>query len=323
MPCSTDSLAAAINNANNHGGATLTLPAHCTFSITAPSTVADGLPLITASIALLGGPGTVNQPWLSHGVPHPGHRGRRGAPRKQRCHPEWQHCWPRWRHSVRGHPAAQPSPAVRELGGQWWRVANISGGTANIYHTVFDRNTTTGVGGGGIINSGTMTLLGNTLSGNTAPINGGGLNTQASGKSDIVNSAFDHNVPGGLGGAISNLGTTSLTVSVVQFNTRICWRRDRHRVQTSPCTRRSSRRTARTTATRSTRSRAAPTDPADPARPRARPGPRARSGAQSLSGRIGAATSDGSLRQSTPGTSTYSSISLPSGSVMYRLCVMV
>jgi uncharacterized protein (TIGR03083 family) len=36
----------------------------------------------------------------------------------------------------------------------------------------------------------------------------------------------------------------------------------------------------------------------------------------SLSGRIGAANSDGSLRQSTPGTSTYSSISLPSGSVM-------
>ena len=38
---------------------------------------------------------------------------------------------------------------------------------------------------------------------------------------------------------------------------------------------------------------------------------------------MGAATSDGSLFQSTPGTSTYSSISLPSGSVMYRLCVTV
>jgi hypothetical protein len=110
-------------------------------------------------------------------------------------------------------------------------MANISGGTANIHHTVLDRNTTTGVGGGGIINSGTMTLLGSSLSGNTAPINGGGLNTQASGKADIVNSAFDHNVSGGLGGAISNLGSTSLTVSVVQFNTGSAGGGERHREQ--------------------------------------------------------------------------------------------
>ena len=53
-----------------------------------------------------------------------------------------------------------------------------------------------------------------------------------------------------------------------------------------------------------------------------RPGAPAADG-QSFSGLMGAATSDGSLRQSTPGTSTYSSISLPSGSVMYRLCVTV
>ena len=44
---------------------------------------------------------------------------------------------------------------------------------------------------------------------------------------------------------------------------------------------------------------------------------------QSRSGRVGAATRVGFDAQSTPGTSMYSSISLPSGSVMYRLWVTV
>lgn len=45
-------------------------------------------------------------------------------------------------------------------------------------------------------------------------------------------------------------------------------------------------------------------------------GPGAGTSLQSFSGLIGAAISNGSLRQSMPGTSMYNSISLPSGSVM-------
>ena len=81
------------------------------------------------------------------------------------------------------------------------------------------QNMTTGVGGGGILNSGMLTLAESNLSGNHAPINGGGLNTQGSGISHIIDSQFTRNVSGSLGGAVSNLGTTTLYGTSVRFNT--------------------------------------------------------------------------------------------------------
>jgi hypothetical protein len=56
------------------------------------------------------------------------------------------------------------------------------------------------------------------LSGNSAPINGGGRNTQPSGVSHLIQSTVDHNISGGLGGAISNLGTTTLDRVLVERN---------------------------------------------------------------------------------------------------------
>ncbi|HXA62116.1 MAG TPA: hypothetical protein VNW94_23450, partial [Streptosporangiaceae bacterium] len=79
-------------------------------------------------------------------------------------------------------------------------------------------NSTTGVGGGAIINSGTLTVFQSVLSGNSAPINGGGLNTQASGVSHLIESTVDHNISGGLGEGISNLGTTTLDRVLVERN---------------------------------------------------------------------------------------------------------
>lgn len=96
-------------------------------------------------------------------------------------------------------------------------LANSAGAKAEVVDTRIDNNTTTG-GGGGIINSGRLTLAGSTLSDNSAPINGGGLNTQPSGTSRITISSFVGNVSGGLGGGISNLGTTSLDLSLVRLN---------------------------------------------------------------------------------------------------------
>ena len=56
------------------------------------------------------------------------------------------------------------------------------------------------------------------LSDNHVPINGGGLNTQPSGISHLIQSQFTRNVAGGLGGGISNLGTTTLDRTSVRFN---------------------------------------------------------------------------------------------------------
>jgi hypothetical protein len=83
---------------------------------------------------------------------------------------------------------------------------------------VITANTTTGVGGGGIINFGDLTVTDTTLSRNTAPINGGAVNTQPAGTSRLVNDTVTSNTSGGLGGGISNLGTTSLNHTHVQVN---------------------------------------------------------------------------------------------------------
>src|SRR6266571_3841882 len=98
-------------------------------------------------------------------------------------------------------------------------IANSAAATATISATLINNNTTTGVGGGGIINSGLLTLSGSTVNANTAPINGGGLNTQAAGITRIFQTTFTNNTSGSLGGGISNLGTTSLVGSQVRLNT--------------------------------------------------------------------------------------------------------
>src|SRR6266568_3968939 len=98
-------------------------------------------------------------------------------------------------------------------------IANSAAATATISATLINNNTTTGVGGGGIINSGLLTLSGSTVNANTAPINGGGLNTQAAGITRIFQTTFTNNTSGSLGGGISNLGTTSLAGSQVRLNT--------------------------------------------------------------------------------------------------------
>jgi hypothetical protein len=97
-------------------------------------------------------------------------------------------------------------------------LGNLANATANVSGTTFAGNTTTAVGGGAIINSGEMTVTGSTFTGNTAPINGGALNTQPAGNSQLISSTFRHNTSGGLGGAMSNLGTTTLIGTVIRQN---------------------------------------------------------------------------------------------------------
>ena len=97
-------------------------------------------------------------------------------------------------------------------------LSNSAAATAILDNATMSQNTTTSVGGGGVINFGTLTLAESSLSGNRAPINGGGLNTQPGGISHIVQSQIANNVSGGLGGGISNLGTTTISGSSVRFN---------------------------------------------------------------------------------------------------------
>src|SRR5579872_702394 len=59
VPCSTTALFTAINAANSFGSANIRLRPRCNYRINTPATAADGLPIITGHINLVGGFGTV------------------------------------------------------------------------------------------------------------------------------------------------------------------------------------------------------------------------------------------------------------------------
>lgn len=221
VPCSTAALVNAISTANSGDATTLSLTSGCTYSITTPATVTDGLPRITGNIAIVATGQTIisrstdaTTAFRILDVSALGALSLSGV-------------------TVQNGSTTGLGGAIQNAGslqitnvvlsgnaaGNGGALANASGASANVLNAVIEENTTTGVGGGGIINSGMLRLAWSRVYGNSAPINGGGLNTQASGTSMITQSSFSLNVSGSLGGAISNLGTTSLTQTVVRQNT--------------------------------------------------------------------------------------------------------
>ena len=75
-------------------------------------------------------------------------------------------------------------------------LANSAGGTMRVSDSEFERNTTTGVGGGAVINFADLTVAGSVLSRNTAPINGGAVNTQPGGTTRFTDTTISQNTPG-------------------------------------------------------------------------------------------------------------------------------
>ncbi len=220
VPCSVSALVTAINTANSGGPSALVLAGNCTYGILTPATAADGLPLITGHVSLVGGPSTVIRRSPAALTPFRVLDVAAGASLRVS------------NLSIRNGSTAGLGGGIQNAGTLWvskvmfsgnkagngGALSNGAGATATIYDATIAENTTTGVGGGGIINSGTLTLNESSLSDNHAPINGGGLNTQTAGVSHIIQSQFVRNVSGGLGGAISNLGTTTLYGTSVRFN---------------------------------------------------------------------------------------------------------
>ena len=221
VPCQTSALAAAITTANGGAGAVLALAANCTYGIKIPATAADGLPLITGHITLVGETNTVIRRSPAALTSFRVLDVAAGATLRVT------------NLSIRNGKTAGLGGGIQNAGTLWidkvtfigntagngGALANSSGATATIENAAIEENTATSVGGGGIINFGLLTLDESSLTGNHAPINGGGLNTQSSGVSHITQSQFAGNVSGGLGGGMSNLGTTTLYGTSVRFNT--------------------------------------------------------------------------------------------------------
>jgi hypothetical protein len=218
VPCSAAALAASITAANTVP-AVLRLTAKCTYSITTPATAATGLPTVTGNVTLVGGPGTairrapgaalfrildvaaggtlrVTGIFILDG----GTAGLGGGIQNAGT-------------LVLRHVTLSGNRA-----GNGGAVANSAAGTATVSRSLLNANTTTGVGGGGLINFGTLTVFGSVFAANTVPINGGAVNTQPGGTTRLIQTTLDHNTSGGLGGGISNLGTTSLNRTLVTSN---------------------------------------------------------------------------------------------------------
>jgi hypothetical protein len=111
--------------------------------------------------------------------------------------------------------------AVRLTGNEAVNGGGLGVGTSGQAAVSFSQltgNSATGVGGGAIDNFGQLAVDHSSLAGNSANVNGGGLNTEAPGTSRISGTRVAHNRAGGLGGGISNLGSTVLTADRVVFN---------------------------------------------------------------------------------------------------------
>ena len=220
VPCSASALKTAISTANGGGAAVLALSSNCTYSFATKASATAALPLITGHFAMVGGGNTVIR------------RGTAALSAFRVIDVASGASLRVSNLSIRNGSTAGLGGGIQNAGtlsirnvtfsgntaGNGGALSNSAGATANLDNATMAQNTTTSVGGGAIINFGTLTLAESSLSGNHAPINGGGLNTQPGGISHISGSQIVYNVSGGLGGGISNLGTTTITGSSVRFN---------------------------------------------------------------------------------------------------------
>ena len=97
-------------------------------------------------------------------------------------------------------------------------IANQTGGVLSVDACTFENNNTTGVGGGALITSGSATVSNSTFVGNHAPINRGAVNIQPGATLTLINSTLFNNSSGGLGGAMSSLGTVTIINSTFAAN---------------------------------------------------------------------------------------------------------
>jgi hypothetical protein len=219
VPCDATALATAISDANSAGGGVLSLASDCTYAITAPATAADGLPIITGRVTITGGSNTIIERdvvplfrimevaaggdlILNHVIVEDGSTAGLGGGVLNG-----------------GTLTVTSSTFTANTGSNGGAISNSAGATASIANSGLKANTTTSVGGGAIINFGTLNVSGTSIAKNHAPINGGGVNTQPSGVTHISSSSFVNNTSGGLGGGLANLGTTVLTGTEVRLNT--------------------------------------------------------------------------------------------------------
>lgn len=225
VPCSTPALVNAINTANTRATATLRLSANCTYNITTPATVIDGLPVITRNLTIVGGPRTTIRRDPSVAAIFRVFEVAAGA-----------------RLSVAGIFILNGNSGAASSGGGILTNTNsilvldrvtmagnaasaggavaIVAGRAAISRSVFTANSAINFGGGAIfaIGPSILNLAASLVNANVAPVDGGGLNIQPGATANITQSTFSINQSGSAGGGIAALGRGTLTRTLVERN---------------------------------------------------------------------------------------------------------
>ncbi len=159
-----------------HAGPTvLRLSPNCVYDIITPASAADGLPVITGNVTLVGGPSTTIRRSPTAAAPfrilevaaagtlrvvgisilNGSIAGLGGGI------------------LVNGTLVLNRTTLAGNTAGNGGAVAISAGAHADISRTVISYNSTTGVGGGGIINLGDLAVFLTRITGNNAPVNGG------------------------------------------------------------------------------------------------------------------------------------------------------
>ncbi len=228
ITCTVSGLVAAIKTANAAtGGATVTLPSGCTYTLTAANNTTDGgtgLPVITGKVKIVGsndtikrssaagtaafrifdvasaGSLTISALKLSNGLADNGAQGG-GA------------IFSHGTLSVSGSTfTGNSSPATTGTSGG----AIDSSGTLTVTTSTFTGNTAQE--GAGIFNQKTATVQTSTFTGNNATIYGGGAMVNGAGTLTVAKDTFTGNTGPG-GGALDNDATLNVTDSTFYNNT--------------------------------------------------------------------------------------------------------
>jgi hypothetical protein len=228
ITCTVSGLVAAIHTANTTtGGATVTLPSGCTYTLTAANNATDGgtgLPVITGKVKIVGsndtirrssavgtaafrifdvasaGSLTISALKLSNGLANNGVQGGGGI-------------FSHGTLSVSGSTfTGNSSPATTGTSGG----AINSSGTLTVTTSKFTGNTAQE--GGGIFNQKTATVQTSTFTGNNATIYGGGAMVNGAGTLTVTRDTFTGNTGPG-GGALDNDATMNVADSTFYNNT--------------------------------------------------------------------------------------------------------
>lgn len=221
VACSTSDLVTAINNANMAVSTTLTLAANCTYSFSSPAVPDNALPPITSNITIIGQEKTVIERAFFAAINFRFFTVNSGATLTLK-HMKLENG------NVMGNGGAILNNGILNLeqmiitsnnADNGAGFSNEYGAVANIIKSQFLANRTKMVGGGAIINFGTAIISHSGFHRNSAPLNGGAINTQAGGVTTITSSDFSGNFASNLGGALSNSGISSITDSQIYRNT--------------------------------------------------------------------------------------------------------